>query len=211
MRWRWFPAGRSRFSKDHRISKPLTLPTQPSPSASPAPGPLGYPVVFQRQGVGRGRSLHWHDQFRAHDFRRSILGHRIVFSPRQQRFGSVGSTSAVLTVISPPFITQQPANRTVRAGSDVTFSAAANGTPPLRYQWHLTAVRLQAPSAPRSISAMSNPPSRVLSPERHQSLRDERAQPRRAERDGFPAVFPALPEQSSGRHRRQHGIVRNRA
>lgn len=51
-------------------------------------------------------------------------------------FGLVASTGATLTVSSPPFITQQPADRTVRAGSDVTFAAAANGTSPLRYQWH---------------------------------------------------------------------------
>lgn len=51
-------------------------------------------------------------------------------------FGLVASTNATLTVISPPFITQQPVDRTVRAGSDVTLSAAADGTQPLRYQWN---------------------------------------------------------------------------
>ena len=51
-------------------------------------------------------------------------------------FGSVFSSGASLNVISPPFITKQPTNRTVRAGSDVILSAAASGTPPLSYQWN---------------------------------------------------------------------------
>ena len=34
-----------------------------------------------------------------------------------------------------PSITQQPASQTVSAGSSVTFSVAASGTPPLAYQW----------------------------------------------------------------------------
>src|SRR6185503_14557820 len=51
-------------------------------------------------------------------------------------FASVISSGATLIVISPPFITQQPTGRTVRAGSDVTLSAAASGTPPMLYQWN---------------------------------------------------------------------------
>ena len=51
-------------------------------------------------------------------------------------FGSVISSGAVLTVISPPFLTQQSAtNQTVPAGTDVTLSVSAQGTPPLSYQW----------------------------------------------------------------------------
>lgn len=57
-------------------------------------------------------------------------------------FGSVISSGATLTVISPPFITQQPVDRTVRAGSDLTLSAAASGTPPLNYQWSLNGTKL---------------------------------------------------------------------
>lgn len=52
-------------------------------------------------------------------------------------FGSVQSTGATLTVISPPIITLQPVGRTVIAGTNITLTAAATGTPPLSYQWLL--------------------------------------------------------------------------
>jgi len=55
-------------------------------------------------------------------------------------FGSVISSGA--TVILPPFIMQQPLSRTVGAGGDVTFSVAASGTPPLRYQWLMNGTNL---------------------------------------------------------------------
>ena len=45
------------------------------------------------------------------------------------------SSGATLTVLLPPFITAQPTNRTVLAGSTATFSVTAGGTPPLAYQW----------------------------------------------------------------------------
>lgn len=57
-------------------------------------------------------------------------------------FGLVASTGATLTVISPPFITQQPVDRTGRAGSDVTFTAAAGGTAPLSYQWYFNGAEI---------------------------------------------------------------------
>lgn len=63
-------------------------------------------------------------------------------------FGSVISTGTTLTVISPPFITQPPTDRIVRAGSDVTFSAAASGTPPLRYQWNFNGVEIPGAISP---------------------------------------------------------------
>ena len=69
-------------------------------------------------------------------------------------FGSVVSSEATLMVISPPFITQQPSDRKVRAGSDVTFSAAANGTPTLRYQWNFNGVEI--PGATSTTLALSN-------------------------------------------------------
>ena len=49
--------------------------------------------------------------------------------------GSVTSNSATLTVRTPPTITTQPADTTVRAGQRARFSVAATGTPPLLYQW----------------------------------------------------------------------------
>ena len=50
-------------------------------------------------------------------------------------FGSVTSSGAVLTVMSPPFIVQQFSNITARAGSNVLLQVTAQGTPPLSYQW----------------------------------------------------------------------------
>ena len=49
--------------------------------------------------------------------------------------GSVTSNNAILTVNVPPSIITQPASQTVTAGQTATFSAAANGTTPLSYQW----------------------------------------------------------------------------
>jgi hypothetical protein len=50
-------------------------------------------------------------------------------------FGAVTSSNAILTVIAPPSITTQPADQTVIAGADATFTVTAAGTPPLHYQW----------------------------------------------------------------------------
>jgi len=51
--------------------------------------------------------------------------------------GTVQSAGATVTVISPPIFTQQPAGGTVIAGTNITLTAAAIGTPPLSYQWSL--------------------------------------------------------------------------
>ena len=55
-------------------------------------------------------------------------------------YGTAMSSNAVLTVNPAsggvaPTITIQPASQTVVVGSNVTFTAAATGTPPLSYQW----------------------------------------------------------------------------
>lgn len=42
----------------------------------------------------------------------------------------------------PPTIATQPASQTVAAGSKVTFSVTANGTPPLSYQWRLNTANI---------------------------------------------------------------------
>ncbi|MDB6109332.1 MAG: hypothetical protein JWR69_1082 [Pedosphaera sp.] len=53
-------------------------------------------------------------------------------------FGSVISTSAVLTVIGPPIIDDQTLGPIkVRAGTDLTLSVTPEGTPPLSIQWQL--------------------------------------------------------------------------
>ncbi|MBQ2309023.1 MAG: BspA family leucine-rich repeat surface protein [Erysipelotrichales bacterium] len=49
--------------------------------------------------------------------------------------GSVTSNPATLTVISKPVITSQPSNKTVSAGTAVSFKVTASGTN-LKYQWY---------------------------------------------------------------------------
>ena len=49
--------------------------------------------------------------------------------------GSVASSNALLTVLTPPTITSQPINQTVAAGGTVTFTVVASGSTPLNYQW----------------------------------------------------------------------------
>ena len=50
-------------------------------------------------------------------------------------FGSATSDAATLAVIVLPSITTPPQSQAVVQGSNVTFSAAADGTPPLFFQW----------------------------------------------------------------------------
>jgi pectate lyase len=49
--------------------------------------------------------------------------------------GSANSVGAVLTVITPPTITTQPAAQSAPLGSNVSFTVAASGTSPFNYQW----------------------------------------------------------------------------
>lgn len=58
--------------------------------------------------------------------------------------GSVTSSNAILTVNTPPTITRQPQSQDVAAGSNVTFSVAATGSPVLRYQWRRNGTNLAA-------------------------------------------------------------------
>ncbi|HSU54759.1 MAG TPA: LamG-like jellyroll fold domain-containing protein [Candidatus Dormibacteraeota bacterium] len=69
-------------------------------------------------------------------------------------FGSITSSNALLTVTSaPPLIVSQPQSRSVRAGTNVSFSVTASGTPPLFYQWSKGATNIAgATSSTYSIS-----------------------------------------------------------
>jgi sugar lactone lactonase YvrE len=57
-------------------------------------------------------------------------------------WGSATSSVAMLTVVSPPVITQQPTNQVVVAGSAASFNVTASGTAPLGYQWQLDSTNL---------------------------------------------------------------------
>jgi alpha-tubulin suppressor-like RCC1 family protein len=59
-------------------------------------------------------------------------GYRVVIT---NVANAVTSTVATLTVLVPSTITAQPASQSVPAGSNVTFTVTAIGTPPLAFQW----------------------------------------------------------------------------
>ncbi len=50
-------------------------------------------------------------------------------------FGSATSSSASVTLTSPPAITVQPGSRTVAVGTNTVFGVGVTGTPPLTYLW----------------------------------------------------------------------------
>ena len=51
--------------------------------------------------------------------------------------GSVTSQEAILSLLIPPSITQQPSGASVNVGETVTLHVAATGSDPLQYQWQL--------------------------------------------------------------------------
>lgn len=58
------------------------------------------------------------------------------------RFGSLPSANAVLTVTYPPTIATQPQHLTVTAGQTATFSVWAGGGVPLHFQWYRNGVAI---------------------------------------------------------------------
>jgi hypothetical protein len=56
--------------------------------------------------------------------------------------GATNSASAVLTVVLPPVITQQPTSQSVLSYSSASFTVSATGTGPLSYQWQFNGTNL---------------------------------------------------------------------
>ena len=54
--------------------------------------------------------------------------------------GSATSSNAILTVLIPPAISNQPTSHSILLGSNVTFAVTAVGTDPLSYQWYFHGV-----------------------------------------------------------------------
>jgi hypothetical protein len=69
-------------------------------------------------------------------------------------FGSATSNPAVLTVNAPPKITTQPRSQTATAGTNVTFTVVATGTPTLAYQWAFDGAAI--PGATASTLTLAN-------------------------------------------------------
>ncbi len=61
--------------------------------------------------------------------------------------GSVTSAAAVLTVLTPPTISNSPANQTAGVGGSVTFTVTASGSS-LSYQWQKNGANLNGASGP---------------------------------------------------------------
>jgi uncharacterized repeat protein (TIGR01451 family) len=68
--------------------------------------------------------------------------------------GTTNSDVATLTVLVPPAITAQPSNRTVLAGSNVSFQVTASGVPPPGFQWFFDGTNLAGANA--SVLAFTN-------------------------------------------------------
>jgi len=62
-------------------------------------------------------------------------------------FGSATSVRANLTVLTPAYITQQPQSLTVRPGTNVTFTVAAQSRTPFTIQWRLNGAPIPGASA----------------------------------------------------------------
>ena len=70
--------------------------------------------------------------------------------------GSVASAEAILTVIIPPTITEQPVGKNLNLGSSFTLNVKASGTEPFGYQWLKDGVALAgANQASFTISKMT--------------------------------------------------------
>jgi hypothetical protein len=61
--------------------------------------------------------------------------------------GGVTSSNAVLTVLLPPVITNEPVGTTVPLGSSASFSVLAGGTAPLAYQWQFNGSNISGATA----------------------------------------------------------------
>jgi glucose/arabinose dehydrogenase len=60
---------------------------------------------------------------------------------------TTGTVSQITYGAAPPSITSHPASQTKSDGQSVTFSVAASGAPPLRYQWQRNGANITAASA----------------------------------------------------------------
>lgn len=57
-------------------------------------------------------------------------------------YGSMTSSNAALTVLTPPYVTAQPTNQTALVGTPVAFGFSLSGTTPFKYQWKLNGTNL---------------------------------------------------------------------
>jgi hypothetical protein len=77
-------------------------------------------------------------------------------------YGATTSSVAALTVVLPPTFITAPTNRTVMCGSNVTFTAAASGTPPLNFQWSLDGTGISGATNASFSLANVHPPNHTI-------------------------------------------------
>lgn len=75
----------------------------------------------------------------------------------QNNYGAITSDVATVTIQDPPTVTQQPTGTTVLAGTTLTLSAAASGTPPLTYQWRIDGANIPGANSPTLVLSQIQP------------------------------------------------------
>jgi len=72
-------------------------------------------------------------------------GYRVVIT---NVYGSVISSVASLSIVSPPVITAQPQSTNAFVSQSVSFNVGVFGSPPLRYQWRFNGVNISGATNP---------------------------------------------------------------
>jgi pectate lyase len=123
------------------VTTPPTITTQPSSQTVNAGQPVTFSVAaggtapFQYQWQKNGSDITGanSDSLTLSNVQDGDAGsYSVVVS---NAAGSANSAAAVLTVVTPPTITTQPAGQSAPLGSNVSFTVAAGGTSPFGYQW----------------------------------------------------------------------------
>jgi FG-GAP-like repeat/Regulator of chromosome condensation (RCC1) repeat/Immunoglobulin domain/Immunoglobulin I-set domain len=129
--------------------------TLPSPVITNQPQdvtvPDGSPALFTVGATGASLSYQWTDNgtnlpgatnsslsIAPAEFTDEGLYAVIVSNP----YGSMVSSNALLTVLTPPSLTSQPVSVTNVVGNWAFFSTSATGSPPISYQWFFNGVPL---------------------------------------------------------------------
>ncbi len=121
-----------------RVGTPPAITTEPADLALPPGSPLTLvaaasgtgPLAYQwsRDGSNLGGAI-----YATLDLPNVLAGsYRLTVT---SAYGSATSRAAVISVLTPPAITTDPAGRSVASGGSTTFTAAASGSPTLAYQW----------------------------------------------------------------------------